>query len=132
MAEMKIVWKDKKRPLFGLPISFTTYTLTESKLLINFGIFSKHEEEVRLYRMTDFSVTQTIFQRIFGVGNVNISSSDNRQRDFSLISVKKPYEVKELLSNTVEAERGAKNTGMSEFLRYYKEKDMNFHIFFFL
>ena len=117
MASTKIIWTDKKRLFFGLPISFTTYTLTEDKLLINYGIFSKHEEEVRLYRITDFSVTQTIFQRIFRVGNVNISSSDNRQGDFSLICIKKPYEVKEILTGMVETERGAKHAGMSEFLR---------------
>ncbi len=117
MTSKKIIWQDKKRPIFGLPLSFTTYTLTEDKLLINFGIFSRHEEEVRLYRMTDFSVTQTLLQRIFKVGNVNISSSDNMQGNFSLISIKKPYEVKEILSNAVEYERAGKSMSVNEFLR---------------
>ena len=67
--------------------------------------------------MTDFSVSQTLFQRIFKVGNVNISSSDNMQGNFSLVSIQKPYEVKELLSNAVEKTRGGSNIGMAEFLR---------------
>ena len=30
-----IIWKDRKRPIFGLPLSFTKYILTEEKLIIN-------------------------------------------------------------------------------------------------
>ncbi len=112
-----VLWKDKKRPIFGLPISFTTYTLTEDKLLIDSGILSRHQEEVRLYRMTDFSVSQTLFQRIFGVGNVNISSSDNMQGDFSIVSVRNPFTVKEMFSEAVEKVRGGTKMGMAEFVR---------------
>ena len=101
----KIIWQDTKRPLFGLPISFTRYTLTEEKLIINIGFFSKIEEEIRLYRITDFSVRQNIFQRIFGVGNILITSFDDMQREFMISEIKKPYEVKEMLSDMVEHER---------------------------
>ena len=111
------LWKDKKRTLFGLPISFTTYTLLEDKLLIDSGFLTKRQEEVRLYRMTDFSVTQTLFQRMFGVGTVNISSSDNMQGDFSLVSIKKPYKVKDILSEAVEKARSGTRMGVAEFLR---------------
>ena len=48
------IWKDRKRPIFGLPLSFTKYILTEEKLIINTGFLVKTEEEIRLYRMTDF------------------------------------------------------------------------------
>lgn len=59
-----LLWKDKKRTIFGLPLSFTKYTLTEEKLIINTGFLSKTEEEIRLYRMTDFAVKQNLFQRL--------------------------------------------------------------------
>ena len=77
-----ILWSDKKRPLFGLPISFTKYTLTEEKLLVDTGFLSKSQEEIRLYRITDFSVRQGLFQRMFGVGDILITSSDNLQHNF--------------------------------------------------
>ena len=32
-----IIWKDRKRIIFGLPWSFTRYSLTEDKLLIDTG-----------------------------------------------------------------------------------------------
>ena len=45
---MSILWKDRKRIVFGLPWTFTRYTLTEEKLLIETGLLNKREEEVRL------------------------------------------------------------------------------------
>ena len=69
------------------------------------GFLSRREEEIKLYRITDFSVRQNIFQRIFGVGNIIITSFDDMQREFMIMEVKKPYEVKEMLSDMVEKER---------------------------
>ena len=112
-----IVWKDRKRPIFGLPLSFTKYSVTEEKLIINTGFLSKREEVIRLYRMTDFSVKQSLLQRIFGVGNISISSSDNMQGEFTIMDVKKPYEVKEMLSDMVEKEREKKGIVTNEFLK---------------
>ena len=112
-----VIWTDKKRPIFGLPLSFTKYILTEEKLIINMGFLSKSEEEIRLYRITDFSVKQSLFQRIFGVGNINISSSDNMQGEFTISQIKNPYEIKNKLSDMVEIERQKKGIVTNEFLK---------------
>ena len=56
MESLKFIWKDRKRPIFGLPLSFTKYQLTEEKLLIETGIFSIHQEEIRLYRIMDLTL----------------------------------------------------------------------------
>ena len=93
-----IIWEDKKRPIFGLPISFTKYKLTEEKIIIDTGFLSRNQEEVRLYRITDFSVKQNLFQRIFGVGNIHISSSDNTQGEF-IIYEEKVREKKGIVTN---------------------------------
>ncbi len=111
------IWTDKKRPLLGLPLSFTRYSLTEEKLIINVGFLSKTEEEIRLYRMTDFSVKQSLFQRLFGVGDIKISSSDNMQGEFTIKDIKNPYKTKEMLSDMVEKEREKKGIVTNEFLR---------------
>ena len=34
------VWTDKKRTIFGLPLSFTRYYLTETKLICRHGLLS--------------------------------------------------------------------------------------------
>lgn len=113
----EIIWSDKKRPIFGLPLSFTKYILTEEKLLVDTGFLSKTQEEIRLYRITDFTVKQKFLQRLFGVGNIFISSSDNTQGEFLIKDIKKPYEIKELLSDMVEKERVQKGIVTNEFLK---------------
>ena len=113
----EIIWSDKKRPIFGLPLSFTKYVLTDEKLLVDTGFLSRTQEEIRLYRITDFTVKQKFLQRLFGVGNIFISSSDNTQGEFLIKDIKKPYEIKELLSDMVEKERVQKGIVTNEFLK---------------
>ena len=76
MSQKNYLWSDKKRTLFGLPLSFTRYTLTSEKLLIKIGFLSTREEEIKLYRILDFTVRKTLFQRIFGVGDIEVHTAD--------------------------------------------------------
>lgn len=105
---MNILWTDKKRTLLGLPLSFTTYELEEERLFIRTGFFTRREDEVRLYRILDISWQQTLGQRIFGLGTIHCCSSDATMKEFDIHSVKKPREVKELLSQKVEEQRDKK------------------------
>ena len=44
MKEIKYLWRERRRTIFGLPLSFTVYKLTEEKLLIESGFLKKKEE----------------------------------------------------------------------------------------
>ena len=44
VAEDPVLWTDRKRVL-GLPLSFTRYSLTANKLVLNTGFMSLHEED---------------------------------------------------------------------------------------
>ena len=114
MAE--IIWKDRKRPFLGLPWSFTKYELTEQKLIINKGFLNVSEEEVRLYRFVDVTMTQTLGQRIFGVGNLHCETNDRSSGNFVIELVKNPRQVKEILSDAVQAERDRKRVSVREFM----------------
>ena len=103
MVQNDIIWKDRKRTLFGLPLSFTKYYLTEERLFVETGFFTTVEDEVRLYRIMDVKLTRTLGQKMFGVGTIQISSADKSMQDFEIKSVKKPKEVKETLSELVES-----------------------------
>ncbi len=120
MAE--IIWKDRKRPFLGLPLSFTKYELTEQKLLINTGFLSVKEEEVRLYRFVDITLRQSLLQRIFGVGNLHCETTDRSSSDFVIELIKNPREVKELLSEAVENERDRKKVSVREFMSEMDEE----------
>ena len=60
---MDYLWTDKKRTIFGLPISFTRYSLTEERLFIETGFLNKIEDEVRLYRIMDISLRVSLQRR---------------------------------------------------------------------
>ena len=116
MDQNEIIWTDKKRPLFGLPLSFTRYTLTKEKLIITVKFLSVHEEEIRLYRIMDVTLYQNLFQRMFGVGTIHCCSADTSTPEFDIVSVKIPRKVKDILSDAVENERRQKKIASTEFM----------------
>ncbi len=113
---MEILWSDRKRTFLGLPWSFTKYSLTEERLFIETGLFNKKEDEVRLYRITDVSLTRNFGQRLFKLGTIHCCSGDKTLGDFDILSIKNPKEVKEQLSELVEKQRDSKRVTSREFI----------------
>ena len=95
----EIMWSDKKRIWCGLPWTFTRYSVSPDRLYIKRGLITIHEDEVRLYRIRDICLRQGFFQRLFGLGTINISSSDSSMGNFQLKNIKKSHDVKEMLSD---------------------------------
>lgn len=104
VEEEELLWTDRRR-ILGMPVSFTRYSLTPSKLLVNTGLFNLHEEEVRLYRIRDLRLTQSLGERLFGVGSICVESSDASVPHLDLRRVKNPRKVKDVLSQAVEESR---------------------------
>ncbi len=116
VPELDIRWRDRKRIIFGLPWTFTVYSLTPEKLLIETGLFNKKQEEIRLYRVMDLTLRRRLGERIFGLGSIHCCSADKSTPEFIIKRIKKSPEVKELLSNMVEKEREAKRVFSREFM----------------
>ena len=110
------VWKDKKRTIFGLPWTFTTYKLTKDKLLIESGFLSKKEEEVRLYRIMDLTLNRPFWQRIWGLGTIHCCTADKSTPEFDVLKIKNAEYVKNLLSDMVEEERDKKRVSEREYM----------------
>ncbi len=115
MSEQPYVWRDRKRILFGLPWTFTKYFLTEEKLMIETGVLSRTEEEIRLYRIMDITMKRSLGERIFNLGTIHCCSADKSTPEFNIRRIKNPAKVKNMLSDMVEAERMAKRIGGREF-----------------
>ena len=111
-----VVWQDRKRIIFGLPWTFTKYVLTKEKLLIQTGILSTKEEEVRLYRIMDVTLRRSLAQRLFGLGTIHCCSADKSTPEFDIKWIPDSAAVKEKLSDLVEAERMAKRVSGREFM----------------
>ena len=108
------IWFDRKRTLFGLPWSFTRYILTDEKLLIVKGLIKQTEEEVRLYRILDMTLSRSLIERIDRVGTIHCCSSDKTAAEFDIKRIRNPREVKEQLSQQVEKQRIARGVTVRE------------------
>ena len=98
---IEYLWKDRKR-YFGLPLSFTRYCMSEDRLFVSMGFLNIKDDEVLLYRVRDIDTSRSLWQRIFGVGTVNVISADKTMPNLVLKNVKDPIFVKELIHKQVE------------------------------
>ncbi len=112
---MDTIWADRKRH-FGLPISFTKYSLSEDRLFRETGLLNLNEEEVLLYRVRDVSLSRSLWQRIFGVGTITVHSSDKTSPTLEVINVKDSKSVKELIFTNVEKAKEERRMRATELL----------------
>ena len=118
-----IVWQDRKRTLFGLPWSFTRYSITNEKVLIDIGFLNRTEEEIRLYRITDVTLSRSLGERIFKLGTIHCCSGDKSTPELDIKRIKNPREIKDMLSDLVEKSRNERRVAIREFVDNDSEHD---------
>lgn len=102
--EIKILWSDNKRNKFGLPWTFTKYSLSEGRLFISEGFLLRTEKEIRLYQIKEIYYSQSLLQRFLDMGNIYIKS-DSSLGDIVLENVKYVKEVKDVISHWADLHR---------------------------
>lgn len=110
-----VLWSDKKRR-FGLPLSFTRYTLTEDRFTCETGLLSLKEEDIQLYRVLDVDMKIPLGDRLFGTGTIVLHSSDKTAPLFEVKSIPDPRGVKELIYTAVEKAKAARRIRTAEIL----------------
>lgn len=125
--EDEILWTDKKRYL-GLPISFTRYSFDNNRFYRRKGFFTVTQDEVLLYRILDISIRRTLWQRIFGVGTIVLTTADQSTPTLEILNIKDSERVRRALSNIVEKERDEKRVlGKEMFGASHGIDDMSDH-----
>ncbi len=129
--DLKEEYKERKRSLFfGLPLSFTTYTLTEKKINIKKGFLKTVEDDTLMYKVQDVTLVRGLFERIFGLGTVICYSSDVTDSKLMLTHIRNSSEVKEFILQTAEMERRKVRTvhtmglDASEYSDYLETEDL--------
>lgn len=98
--------KERKRLLlFGLPLTFTTYTLQNKKLTLKEGFLNTRENETLLYRIVDMTLTRSLPQRVFGLGTLVIEAQDKTHPTLVIKNIRHAKEFKNLLSNAIEEDK---------------------------
>jgi uncharacterized membrane protein YdbT with pleckstrin-like domain len=95
------IWK-------GLIVRNTTYTLTDQRLKFTRGVFTKTTDDLELYRVRDSKLQQSFFERLFGLGELLLFTTDETSPVISLPYIKDAETVREKLRALVEARRDAK------------------------
>ncbi len=107
--DFEYLWTDKKRTIFGLPISFTRYYLTETKFICRTGLLNLEEDEIDLYKITDKKLSFPFWQRIFKCGTITIFSRDTDSPEKPVISIKDCRKVSAMLDKQITEQRDRYN-----------------------
>ena len=119
------IWKDRRRRM-GMPLSFTRYALSEDRLFLSVGLLSVKDDDLLLYRVRDISTKRSLWQRLFGMGSITITSSDKTHNTLVLKNIKKPMEVKELLHQQVEEVKMKRRVRVGEIMSSEYDEDDTF------
>jgi membrane protein YdbS with pleckstrin-like domain len=78
-----------------------SFTLTDERLIVRYGVLLRVEDEIELYRVVDVAQTVGLVQRLLGVGNVFVSSTD-RTGNVVLPLVREPSKVRNSIRTQAE------------------------------
>ena len=72
-------------------------TVTDKRTIVRRGILSKHTNEVLHRDIRNVQVMQTFSQRLFGVGDIGISSAGQSDIEIAFRGLATPYRVRDLV-----------------------------------
>ena len=131
--EENIVWQGRSSQISNIPYfilfswtvllpivrylktRFVHYSVSTERLIVKEGIFSQSINEIELYRVRDYSIFKPFFLRIFGLGHLEIISSDRTNPTLRLKAIKEPENVMKVLRDHVERARKATQTREVDF-----------------
>ena len=86
----------------------TIYTLSDQRLKFTRGIFTKTTEDLELYRVRDTKYEQNLFERMVGLGKIEVFTTDETSPTIKLAYIEDAEVVREKIRALVEARRDAK------------------------
>jgi hypothetical protein len=91
-----VLWEG--RPFLSISLH---YTITDERIRITSGIFGRAHENIELVRIQDINYKQTMSERMINIGDIFIHSHDPSNPRTTLINIKDPEAVYEILRRAV-------------------------------
>ncbi|MGN0351194.1 MAG: PH domain-containing protein [Roseburia sp.] len=111
MDEDQVQFQERKRLLFfGLPWTFTKYTITPSTITIDKGLLKTEEDDCYMYKVQDVKLTQTLIEKIFKLGTIICYTGDVTDSELQLVHIKHSKEIKNYLLKASETARLKRRT----------------------
>ena len=98
--------------LTWLKTASTSYHFAQGRLTWRAGALSRTADSLELYRVADVTMRQSLFQRLFGVGRIILSTADANHREVVLEGVPRPDRFRAWLTDAVQQTR--RERGMNE------------------
>jgi len=92
-----------------------TYQVTSERIKVSDGVFNRKTDELELYRVRDYKVSEPFWLRVFGLGNLVISSMDVSSPSLEICAIRDPNGRREELRKYVELCRDKKRVRVTEF-----------------
>ena len=86
----------------------TRYVLTDQRLKNSRGVFNRITDDLELYRVKDTHFQQTFWQRMVGIGDIVLSTSDTTTPTVVLADIADAESVRVRIRALVEQRRDAK------------------------
>lgn len=107
----EVIYKQRKRWLFfGLPFSFTVYTVKEDMITVNTGFFKRIENDCYMYKVQDVQHTASFIERIFGLGSIVCFTGDTTHPQLMLEHIRMSKEIKNFILEASEKARMRRRT----------------------
>ena len=100
----------KRWVFFGLPFTFTKYTVNREIITINEGFLSTKENDCYLYKVQDVELQTSFGERIFGLGTVACYTGDNTHPQLFLSHIRNAKEIKDYILKASEEARRRRRT----------------------
>ncbi len=111
MTDGKKEYVEQKRwVFFGLPFTFTKYTVTDEVITVNEGFLSTRENDCYLYKIQDVELKTSLGERIFGLGTVACYTGDNTHPQLFLSHIRNSREIKNYILKASEEARRRRRT----------------------
>tara|TARA_B100000989_G_scaffold63578_1_gene43972 strand:+ start:1115 stop:1465 length:351 start_codon:yes stop_codon:yes gene_type:complete len=115
MTYLFLFWTILIPILVYLKTRFTIYQLTEDRFIEKRGILSQSIEELELYRVRDYSIKKPFLMRLFGLGNLILTTSDKTHSQIYIHAIRDVENVRDNLRKHVEEARARTGTRETDF-----------------
>ena len=99
-------FRERKRwVFFGLPFTFTIYTVKEEVLTVDTGFLSKEENDCYMYKVQDVTLKTSLLERIFGLGTIICYTGDTTNPQLVMAHIKNARAIKDFILEQSEIAR---------------------------